>query len=239
MKKISLLIVLVVASVAVHAQKDKNKKKGKDVKLETYEQKISYGIGYDVAQNLKKQGIEVQTDLLILGLIHGMGDSTQALMTKDQIMATFEEFQNKQREAMTRKMEGEAKANEDKGKAYIDAQMKANPNLKKTESGLVYEVLQEGNGPKPTSANTVKVNYKGTTPDGVVFDQTEGRGPAVFPLNGLIPGWVEGIQLMNTGSKYRFLIPANLAYGNQPPQGTPIEAGMTLVFEVELLSIEK
>lgn len=242
MKRISVLIVLLMISLAVNAQTGKQKekkKKGKTTKPETYEQKISYGIGYDVAQNLKKQGIEVQLDLLIEGLTHGLGDTTQALMTKEEIMATFEEFQKRQMEAMTKKMEEAGKLNEEKGKAYIDAQMKANPNIKKTASGLVYEVISEGDGPKPTAANTVKVNYVGTTPDGVVFDQTTGRGPATFPLTGVIPGWTEGLQLMSVGSKYRFIIPANLAYGNQPPQGAPIEAGMTLIFEVELLSIEK
>ncbi len=115
-----------------------------------------------------------------------------------------------------------------------------NKNIKKTASGLMYEVLKEGNGPKPTDTSIVKVHYTGTLIGGKVFDSSVERGePVTFPLNGVIPGWTEGVQLMAVGSKYKFYIPGNLAYG---PQGMP-QAGIgpneTLIFEVELLSIEK
>lgn len=236
MKNFVLILLFATFTLGVVAQKNKNKK-DKSVKLESYDQKISYAIGFDVANNLKKQGIEVDVEIMIQGLRDGMGDSTMAKMTNDEIKAVFQEFQKKQMEAMNKKLEEEAKFNKENGQQFIDDQMKKNPNLKKTESGLVYEVITQGNGNKPLLSNTVKVKYTGMTPDGTVFDSTEGRGPAQFPLNGLIKGWQEGIQLMNVGSKYKFIIPADLAYGNNPPQGTPIKAGMTLIFEVELIDI--
>lgn len=106
-----------------------------------------------------------------------------------------------------------------------------------TDSGLQYEVLQEGGGPKPSAADTVRVHYRGTLVDGTEFDSSYSRGqPAEFPVNGVIKGWQEALQLMNTGSKYRLVIPADLAYGNRSVGGL-IKAGSTLVFEVELLDI--
>ncbi|MCB0507629.1 MAG: FKBP-type peptidyl-prolyl cis-trans isomerase [Chitinophagales bacterium] len=132
---------------------------------------------------------------------------------------------------------------ESKSKVKSDAffaELSKNKNIKKTASGLMYEVIKEGNGPKPTDTSIVKVHYTGTLIGGKVFDSSVERGePVTFPLNGVIPGWTEGLQLMPVGSKYKFYIPGELAYG---PQGMP-QAGIgpneTLIFEVELLSIEK
>jgi FKBP-type peptidyl-prolyl cis-trans isomerase len=112
--------------------------------------------------------------------------------------------------------------------------------MTKTASGLMYEVLVMGKGPKPTAENTVSVNYEGTLIDGTIFDSSYERGePATFPLNGVIRGWTEGLQLMPIGSTFRFIIPADLAYGNNPPPSSSIQPGSTLVFKVELLKIEK
>lgn len=111
------------------------------------------------------------------------------------------------------------------------------PSIKTTASGLQYEVLTEGKGKKPTATDNVTVHYKGTTIDGKEFDSSYGRGePATFPLNGVIPGWTEGVQLMPEGSKYKFYIPSNLAYGEQGAGGS-IGPNETLIFEVELIKI--
>ena len=109
--------------------------------------------------------------------------------------------------------------------------------VKVTESGLQYKVLKEGKGPKPAATDKVTVHYKGTTIDGEEFDSSYRRGePATFPLNGVIKGWTEALQLMSTGSKYQLFIPGDLAYGEQGSRGG-IEPNSTLIFEVELISI--
>lgn len=125
------------------------------------------------------------------------------------------------------------------GKKFLD-EMAKKSGVKKTASGLEYEVIKEGTGEKPVESSIVKVHYKGTFPDGTEFDNSMARGePAVFPLNGVIKGWTEGLQLMPIGSKYKFYVPAALGYGEQgQPQGG-IGPNKALVFEVELLSIEK
>jgi len=123
------------------------------------------------------------------------------------------------------------------GAKYLE-ENKARDGVKVTDSGLQYEVITEGEGAKPTAEDTVSVHYAGTLIDGTEFDSSIARGqPAEFPLNGVIPGWTEGLQLMNTGSKYRFVIPSELAYGDSGA-GQAIGPGATLVFEVELLEIK-
>lgn len=124
-----------------------------------------------------------------------------------------------------------------KGQDYITQQMAINTNLKKTNSGLVYEVVKTGTGKRPLAESTVKVRYKGYLIEGVVFDETE-FDAATFKANQVIPGWTEGLQLMNEGAIFKFIIPAELAYGNNPPPETPIEAGSTLIFEVELIKVK-
>ena len=136
-------------------------------------------------------------------------------------------------------MEKKAASSLADGQTWLAANAKK-AGVKTTASGLQYEVMREGTGPKPVATNTVKVHYHGTTTDGKVFDSSVQRGePVEFPLNNVIPGWTEGVQLMSVGSKYKFYIPGNLAYGAKPPQGSGIAPNATLIFEVELLEIVK
>lgn len=122
------------------------------------------------------------------------------------------------------------------GEAFL-AKNKSLPGVKVTPSGLHYELLRAGEGPKPKESDTVTVHYHGTLVDGTKFDSSyDRREPAVFPVNGVIEGWVEGLQLMNAGSKFRFVIPSDLAYG-EGGAGEDIAPGAVLVFEVELLEI--
>jgi FKBP-type peptidyl-prolyl cis-trans isomerases 1 len=133
-------------------------------------------------------------------------------------------------------MSSQAQTTPDKGRQYLEENAKRE-GVKTTASGLQYEVLQEGNGKSPKATDTVEVHYKGTLIDGTEFDSSYKRGrPATFPLNAVIPGWTEGVQLMKEGAKYRFAIPSNLAYGERGVPGV-IGPNETLVFEVELLKV--
>ena len=130
-----------------------------------------------------------------------------------------------------------AAENREDGKVFLAANSER-PDVIETGSGLQYQVLRAGDGPKPTARNTVKVHYLGTLIDGTKFDSSYDRGePAVFPLNRVISGWTEGLQLMSVGSKYRLFLPSNLAYGSKGA-GDLIGPNATLIFEVELLGIE-
>ncbi|MDB5226919.1 MAG: Peptidylprolyl isomerase [Bacteroidota bacterium] len=194
---------------------------------------VSYAIGLQMGQNLKANGLDstVNIDMLARGLYEAMNNKKQ-LFTGDTITGILMKHFNPQ-------MYASMKANEEKTKKFLDENGKR-PGVKTTASGLQYEVITEGTGEKPKISDVVKVDYTGTLLDGTVFDSSVKRGePATFPLNGVIPGWSEGLQLMTVGSKYKLYIPGKLAYGAQGQQQAGIGPNETLVFEVELKSIEK
>jgi len=204
--------------------------------LKTTQDSVSYAIGMNIGKNFKSQKVEVSVDAVAQG-IKDILDSAKVKMTDEQVMACMTAFQQK----MTAKQQEEAskagEKNRKDGEAFLAAN-KSKAGVQTTASGLQYKVVKMGNGPKPTADQTVKVNYKGSTIDGKEFDSSYKRGePAEFGVGQVIPGWIEGIQLMPVGSKFEFYIAPNLAYGDRGA-GDAIAPGSTLIFEVELLSVK-
>lgn len=197
---------------------------------------VSYLVGMNIGASIMKDFSEANVNLLVKGLQDAM--TKQAPMCADpgnEMLNSF--FQQKQQLAQAEE-EKNAMAYKAVGEEFLAKNAKRK-GVEVTASGLQYEVLKEGKGERPTATSRVKVHYHGTTPEGVVFDSSVDRGePITFGLDQVIKGWTEGVQLMKVGSKYRFYIPQELAYGPSSPSPT-IKAYMPLVFEVELIEIEK
>lgn len=203
----------------------------KDLELKTDDQKLSYSLGMMIGERVLKQYSEnIDYDVLITAIrSQHKGEKTQMSMED-----AHKEMQASEARA-TKAKSAAAIANGEK----FRAENKKRDGVVETATGLQYEIVTKGDGPKPKSTDKVKVHYKGTLTDGTVFDSSIDRGaPAEFGLNQVIPGWTEGVQLMNTGSKYRFVVPPQMAYGDRGA-GRSIGPGETLVFEVELLEIVK
>jgi FKBP-type peptidyl-prolyl cis-trans isomerase len=190
----------------------------------------SYALGAQLGQSLKRDGLDSVLNIKALmdGIQNGMLGKSG--MDDAQIAQTVQGFFQKMMEERTAGLKA-------KGEAFL-AENGKKAGVTTTASGLQYEVIKEGTGPKPTAESTVSVHYKGTQLNGNVFDQSQEGSPVEFPVGRVIPGWIEGIQLMPVGSKYKFYIPSDLAYG---PMGSPqggIGPNEVLVFEVELLGIK-
>jgi FKBP-type peptidyl-prolyl cis-trans isomerase FklB len=191
---------------------------------------FSYAIGLSIASFYKAQGVKDINNQLVLKALTDARNN-KPLLNDQQVNNCIVNYMQS---ARSEKASGNKKA----GEAFL-AENKKKAGVVTTPSGLQYQVLKEGNGPKPTADDQVKVHYRGTLLDGTEFDSSIGRGePITFGLKNVIPGWTEGVQLMPVGSKYRFFIPSNLAYGDNPA-GPHIKEGSTLIFEVELLEIVK
>jgi len=204
--------------------------------LNTKKDKVSYAIGADLGKKLKTSEIDVDPTVLTRALKDTL-TGTKAAMTDDEIRATLmdltKDLQAKQ--AAAAKEAGDK--NRKEGEAFL-ATNKTKEGVVALPSGLQYKILQAGTGPKPTAGDTVVCNYKGTLIDGKEFDSSYKRGqPATFPVSGVIKGWTEALQLMPVGSKWQLFIPPDLAYGDRQA-GADITPGSTLVFEVELMSIQ-
>lgn len=207
-----------------------------DPQLSDQKDKISYSIGLDIGSTLKRQLIDVNEETLNRGIQDGL-TGKKALMTEEQMKETMATFQKDMiaKQTAVRKEAGEK--NSAAGKKFLD-ENKTKEGVKTTSSGLQYKVDKEGSGPTPKATDSVKVNYRGTTIDGTEFDSSYKRGePATFPVNRVIKGWTEALQLMKVGSKYKLFIPADLAYGAKGA-GADIGPESTLLFDVELLGIE-
>lgn len=199
-----------------------------ETKLESDIDKLSYSLGMIFGEHTAQGFGEINYDIL-LEAFKAQKEGAETLLSVGEAQKLIQEGQVAEAEARA----AEAKA---AGQEFLDENAKRD-GVTVTESGLQYEVITAAEGDKPSIDDTVTVHYTGTLTDGRVFDSSVQNGePAVFPLRGVIPGWTEGLQLMNIGSKYRFVIPSDLAYGNRAV-GQLIRPGETLVFEVEMLEI--
>lgn len=213
--------------------------------MDTDNGQINYKIGSDVGKYLKDSELDFDKDSFITGLEDALAGRDLLLnaeeLTKIRgiIQQKQQEVQKAKREKMMAELEVKKVENAEKGAAFLKAKS-AEEGVMSTESGILYEVVEQGDGPKPASATeTVVVHYTGTLIDGTKFDSSVDRGqPATFGLNQVIKGWTEGVQLMNTGSKYRFYIPPELAYGSDARPGSPIGPNSTLIFDIELIEIK-
>lgn len=211
-------------------------KSGTTRTLATKKDKVSYAIGMNVGAGLRQQPIEVDPNIVAQGLKDAMAGGKMAL-TPEEARAVLAELQGELQKSQEAKMAQLGDANKKEGATFL-ATNKAKEGVVALPSGLQYKVLKQGSGPKPTASDTVVCNYRGTLIDGKEFDSSYKRGqPASFPVSGVIRGWTEALQLMPVGSKWELFIPSDLAYGDRGA-GADIGPGSTLVFEVELLSIQ-
>lgn len=236
MKKIFFIIILAVALVACNSTK-----KATSIPLTPINpmlsavDSMSYALGINIGSRLANDlksipGDTVNKSLLIQAFSKSLNADSTILLDTETAQKYFENYIEVEQKKANEKMKAE-------GEKFLE-ENKQNDSIRVTASGLQYQVITEGNGKKPTATDHVKVHYIGKTLDGKVFDSSVERGtPAEFALNQVIKGWTEGVQLMNVGSKYKFFIPYNMAYGEHgvPQAGIPPYA--LLVFEVELLEI--
>lgn len=200
-----------------------------DPNLQTLEQRASYAIGFNIGRNFADGLFAIDLQQLSRGFEDAM-KGNESKLNMEQLQAALQQLQME----MQRRI---AEKNLADSQKYL-AENGKRQGVKTTQSGLQYEVITEGTGATPKPTDTVTVHYTGTLTDGTVFDSSVQRGqPATFPLNQVIPGWVEGLQLMKEGGKYKFAIPSNLAYGQRGAPNSPIGPNQALVFEVELLKI--
>ena len=222
-----LTIVLVAAFGACQG--------GGSADLESFEGRSSYAVGVDIGNNLERTGV----DLELAGVVAGLSDvleGREPKLTNQEIGEVLQELSTRMQTAQREQFEEATTRNVAEGAAYL-AENGQRDGVVTTASGLQYEVQTQGTGPRPSATDQVSVHYRGTLVDGTEFDRSPEDGdPVTFPINQVISGWTEALQLMPVGSKYRFVIPSNLAYGERG-SGPMIGPNATLVFEVELVAI--
>lgn len=243
MKSIYKLSLVALAIIGLSACNQEEKAaKSTNVELTTEAQKEAYSVGASIGRymsgHIKEQeelGLPVDRTLIVTGFTNGLND--QLSLTEEEMQTILQGLDKKLNDKRQEQATAISAKNIEDGKKFLE-ENKVKPGVVTTESGLQYEVLTPGTGEKPAAEDTVEVDYVGTLLDGTEFDSSYKRGEAAkFPLNRVIPGWTEGVQLMPVGAKYKFVIPSELAYGVRDT-GT-IPPNSTLIFEVELKSIEK
>jgi FKBP-type peptidyl-prolyl cis-trans isomerase len=232
-----VLVGVAIAAMAVALVSCSGDSVAPKKQVTTFEERSSYAIGQNVGGSLKATNMTIDIPAFVQGLRDTL-EGKKPLLTAEEAMAVMQEFSQKARDAEVQKRDEQSAKNLQDGQAFLETN-KARTGVTTTASGLQYEVITQGTGAKPKATDKVSVHYRGTLIDGTEFDSSYTRGqPATFQLDAVIPGWTEALQLMPVGSKYKVFLPPTLAYGERGA-GAQIGPNSTLIFEVELLSIEK
>lgn len=232
------LALALVSSIRAQDTKPTENKEAKpaaNVPDPALKDKVSCFIGTQIGRDFQRNGLDLNLDVFVQAIKDAM-DKKQPKYSEAELETAMQQFQAAMMAKQQAEMAAAAGNNVAEGEKFLTENGKRE-GVTTTASGLQYEVLKKADGPKPTAADTVTVHYKGTLLNGKEFDSSYSRNePTTFPLGGVIPGWTEGLQLMNVGSKFKFVIPSKLAYGERGA-GADIGPNATLVFEVELISI--
>ena len=228
---VMLLLMFVVGCAAEEA------KVIPEVTLDTPKSRISYTIGVNIGQDFKTQKMDVDAEVLLMGLKDSLAGK-ELRLTDEEMVAEIQTFQEEMQAKMAAEMEKMVTKNQSEGEAFLVENAKKE-GVVVTESGLQYKIIEVGDGDSPGAADVATVHYRGTLIDGTQFDSSYDRGqPATFPVGGVIAGWTEALQLMKPGAEWQLVIPAELAYGERGA-GQDIGPNATLIFDVELVSVEK
>lgn len=229
---VAVLTLIAVPSGFAQEEAATEPAEGADAAPESLTERASYVIGLNLGTNLKQDQIEIDVPSLIEGLSDALtGEEVQ--MSEEEIQQTLQQFQQQ----MVAQQQQRAEEMAEKSQQFL-ADVRERDGVQATESGLLYEVLEEGEGESPTAQDIVRVHYRGTLMDGTEFDSSYERGePAEFPVRGVIPGWTEALQMMKPGGKWKIYLPPDLAYGAQGAPGGQIPPNAALTFEVELLEV--
>jgi len=204
--------------------------------LETQKDKASYAVGMNIGKSMKKDNIDIDPEILARGMRDAL-EGKEPLLSEEETQKVLAALQSDMVKHQQEAFQQASEKNKKEGEAFL-ATNKDKPGIVTLPSGLQYKILQTGDGSKPTAADTVVCNYRGTLVDGTEFDSSYKRGkPATFPVGQVIKGWTEALQLMPVGSKWQLFVPSNLAYGDRGAGGA-IGPNATLIFEVELVSIQ-
>lgn len=237
LKKVLVLLVFAYLAAAVFGCAPEQPAAEEEPKLETQQDRISYTIGLNIGNDFVKQDLDINPELLLLGIEDALNQHEPRL-TEEEMVAEIQAFQQQLQQQQMEKIQALAEENKVKSEAFLKENAEKE-DVVVLDSGLQYQVIEPGEGDSPTSDSTVTVHYRGTLVDGTEFDSSYSRNqPATFPVNGVIPGWAEALPLMKEGAKWKLFIPSDLAYG-ESGAGNEIGPNAALIFEVELLSIEE
>jgi FKBP-type peptidyl-prolyl cis-trans isomerase FklB len=231
-----VLLMSAMAAWVVAQEQEEVPAKAPAGELKTTRDQASYAIGLNIGRNLKRDGLELSSEQLVQGLRDALTNS-KAKLTDEQCRVALEAFDRQLQQVITEKNKVLGEKNKKEGAAFLAANKKKQ-GVTTLPGGVQYTVLKAGKGPSPTANDVVRVHYHGTLIDGTVFDSTiESKQPAVIPVGGVIRGWIDALEKMKVGDKWRLVIPSESAYG---AQGAPPVIGphAVLIFDLELLAIE-